>query len=101
MASLLAHEDMKYKDSFYYWAGFISHGFADVLLDDRLLDEIHARLSTFQKEANDDQGGEATLEVAMKALTRDAYHRAEELEQTLMRECCEKWRSASGRKAAE
>ena len=39
--SLLEDEEMIYKDSFYYWAAFISHGFASVKLDDALLDQIH------------------------------------------------------------
>ena len=42
--SLLRDEDMRYEQSFYYWAAFISHGFASVQLDEKLLGQIHARL---------------------------------------------------------
>ena len=101
VASLLAHGDMKYKDSFYYWAGFTSHGFGDVLLDDSLLDEIHARLGTLQQEVTSGGCSDCkAMEQAMKALTQDAYHRVEDMEQALLRECCEKWRSTSDGKAA-
>ena len=42
VVSVLGDETMRYKDSFYYWAGFISHGYASVKLDDPLLELIHS-----------------------------------------------------------
>ena len=53
MRSALEEEDMNFKRSFYFWAAFISHGFASVKLDDALLDQIHDKLETlFQQEPN-------------------------------------------------
>ena len=93
--SLLDDEDMKYKRSFYYWAAFISHGFASVLLDDAFLGEIHTRLEKIRQKSSAEQGGddELTMEKTIMTLTRDAYHRLEEREQTLSREWCAKWES--------
>ena len=93
VVSLLGNEKMNYKRSFYYWAAFISHGFASVLLDDAFLGEIHIRLEKYRQESSAKQGGgsELTMEMAMMTLTRDAYHQLEEREQTLSREWCEKW----------
>ena len=93
MVSVLTDEDMKYRRSFYYWAAFISHGFASVKLDDVLLDQIHERLEVMRRESIKDEPNdpEPTLEMAMLTLTRDAYHRLEHREQTLSREWCEKW----------
>lgn len=34
-------EHKQYSGSFYYWAGFTPHGFANVELDEVLLDHIH------------------------------------------------------------
>ena len=44
IASYLQDHNTEQRHSFYYWAGFIPHGFADVKLEDELLDEIHQRL---------------------------------------------------------
>ena len=93
VVSLLAEEKMSYRRSFYYWAAFISHGFASVLLDDALLGQIHARLDKLRQDCSDKQGdggdGKSTLEMDMMVLTRDAYSRLEDMEQTLSREWCE------------
>ena len=99
VVSLLEDEDMKYKTSFYYWAAFICHGFASVRLDDTLLDQIHNRLETLygqqQQHQPDDNSEEndamISLSTATLTLTREAYHRLEEWEETLSREWCEKW----------
>ena len=94
--SLLGAEDMNYKRSFYFWAAFIPHGFASVLLDDALLGEIHARQEKLRQESSVKRGGgdQVTMEMAMMTLTRDAYHRLEDMEQTLSREWDENWESA-------
>ena len=94
VVSLLGEEDMNYRRSFYYWAAFISHGFASVLLDDALLGEIHTRLDESREDCSDkqgDDGHDSTLEMDMMTLTRDAYRRLEDMEQTLSREWCENW----------
>ena len=95
VTSLLKDESMKYKRSFYYWAAFISQGFAGVLLDDALLDEIHTRLQAIQKESSGDEAAAGDdgkiMEAAMMTLTRNAYLQLEDLEQTLSREWCSKW----------
>ena len=57
--SLLKDEDMRYKQSFYYWAAFFCHGFASVKLDDALLREIHARLQALRQEPS--QSEQSTL----------------------------------------
>ena len=97
VVSLLEDEEMKYNRSFFFWAAFISHGFASTKLDDALLDQIHNRVQEYQKQSNDDNNNnkskddENTLEMAILTLTRDAYCRLEEREETLSREWCEKW----------
>ena len=122
VASLLKDESMRYKTSFYYWAAFITHGFASIKLDDALLDKIHERLEAQQKQKQkqkqkqqkqkqkqkqkqqkqqqqqrqpDDDGKandiKGDLTAAVLTLTRDAYHRLEEREETLSREWCDKW----------
>ena len=91
--SLLEDKDMKYQHSFYYWAAFISHGFASVKLDDALLNDIHTRLETL-KDIPNGAGHDSPsdpLETAMLTLTRNAYRRLEEQEKILSREWCEKW----------
>lgn len=104
VVSLLKDEDMNYRRSFYYWAAFISHGFASVKLDDALLDQIHDRLIDIRTASNDHiEGGDSNngeikdspLLMAILTLTQDAYHRMEKQEQTLTREWCEKWHTAS------
>ena len=55
VAALLKTERKQYSDSFYYWAGLVAHGFADVKLDEGLLDQIHSyfinrELSPFDSE---------------------------------------------------
>lgn len=86
---------MNYRHSFFYWAAFISHGFASVLLDDALLDEVHARLQRFWQESSRDDteggGGERTMETVMLTLTRDAYNRLGEREEALSRKWCDMW----------
>ena len=101
MVSLIEDKSMKHSRSFYYWAAFISHGFASVRLDDALLDQIHKRLLEHQEKpsgdnntSRDDDDTNKTLEMAILTLTRDAYHRLEEQEETLSREWCEKWNAA-------
>ena len=90
--SLLEDEEMKYTRSFYYWAAFISHGFASVKLDDALLDQIHERLELMSSQCwEEDDYTKADLSTAILTLTRDAYHRLEEREQTLSRKWSDKW----------
>lgn len=90
--SVLTDEKMKYKNSFYYWAAFISHGFADVKLDDALLDQIHERLEALKPQSSKGGGddsstdSESGLTESILTLTRDAYHRLECEEQTLSRD---------------
>ena len=99
VTSLLEDEEMKYSRNFYYWAAFITHGFASIKLDDALLDQIHERLEVLygqQHQLDDDDDGEendveSDLSTAVLSLTRDAYHQLEEREETLSREWCKKW----------
>lgn len=87
---------MNYRLSFYYWAGFISQGFASVQLDDALLDEIHARLEQLPRESSEFQGNrQEAMQRAMLKLTRETYQHMEETEQALSRECYEKWRAVN------
>ena len=53
VVSLLRDEELNYKHSFYYWAGFICHGYASVKLDDELLDKIHERLIEYSEKSYD------------------------------------------------
>lgn len=99
--SVLGDEDMRYKTSFYYWAAFISHGFASVLLDDELLARIHHRLEALrsgsdggQGRADGEDGGE-TLAMAIMTLTRQTYFRLKNREETLSREWREQWNAES------
>ena len=94
VVSLLADEDMKYKHSFFYWAGFICHGFAGVKLGDALLDTIHNRIESMCKESGDEEGDDGRA-LAVMTLTRDAYRRLDEREQALSREWCDKWNKTS------
>ena len=76
---------MKYKRSFYYWAGFISHGSANVKLDDALLHQIYDRLTSLIQGS--DHGGaddysESALTTAMKDKTREVYHGCKHQEYT-------------------
>ena len=100
VVSLLEDEEMKYNRSFFFWAAFISHGFASTKLDDALLDEIHNRLMESPQEpsngsssssGDDDSTSHVSLARAMLTRTRDAYHRLEKREETLSRERCAKW----------
>ena len=104
VTSLLEDEEMKYSRNFYYWAAFITHGFASIKLDDALLDQIHERLEVVSRQQEeeeeeeyqlDDDGQEndveSNLTAAVLTLTRNAYHRLEEREETLSREWCKKW----------
>ena len=101
VASLLEDESMRYKTSFYYWAAFITHGFASTKLDDALLDHIHNRLETLygpqQQQQNrpdndsEENNAKSDLSIAVLTLTRDAYHRLQGREETLSREWREKW----------
>ena len=93
VVSVLGDKEMKFHRSFYYWAAFISHGFASVKLDDALLNDIHTRLETL-KDIPNGAGHDSPsdpLETAMLTLTRNAYRRLEEQEKILSREWCEKW----------
>ena len=67
--------------------------FVSIKLDDALLDKIHARLESLKRGSDHDQSDsdDETLAVAIISLTRDAYHRLEDREETLSREWCEKW----------
>lgn len=96
--SVLTHKDLKYNKSFFYWAAFISHGYASVTLDDALLSEIHKKLMDLQRKSSDDEierdgksGSEESLGIDMLALTRESYFRLEKAEQTLSREWCDEW----------
>ena len=93
--SVLEDDDLRHKKSLYYWAALLSHGFASVRLDDTLLDQIHDRLQTLYGQQPDDDGQENDIEsdvmTATLTLTRNAYHRLEEREETLSREWSEKW----------
>ena len=100
VVSLLKDDEMKYKRSFFYWAAFISHGFASVKLDDALLGKIHDRIKAHYGDAGEPSrvaGEEHGIEVALVStllnLTRDAYHRLEDSEETLSR----KWSEKMGR----
>ena len=91
---------MKYDRSFYYWAAFISHGFASVKLDDALLDQIHNRLKSLSQASG--HGGaddsERAFTEAMIALTQDAYRTLGHQEHILLSKWCEKWHTmTSGR----
>ena len=101
VVSLLEDDDMKYTRNFFYWAAFISHGFASVKLDDALLDQIHERLGKIQQESSDDKSSSSSsssrddnptpdnpLARAMLARTRDAYHRLEDREETTLSHRC-------------
>ena len=46
VVSVLGDKEMKFHRSFYYWAAFISHGFASVKLEDAMLDAINVQLET-------------------------------------------------------
>ena len=101
VTSLLEDEETKYSRNFYYWAAFITHGFASTKLDDALLDQIHERLEVLSRQQQEqqhqpDNGGEkndveSNLTAAVLTLTRNAYHRLEDREETLSREWCKKW----------
>ena len=93
VVSVLGDETMRYKDSFYYWAGFISHGYASTKLDDPLLELIHSGMvdldQTHTRSKEDDSN---RTFATILALTRDAYLRQEDQDQTLSRE----WRAKMG-----
>ena len=94
VVSVLTDEDLNYRRSYYYWAAFISHGFASVKLDDALLDHIHERLEVMQQSDTDNGGNESEDEPLMAmilALTREMYLTLGNKEQTLARE----WRKKS------
>ena len=90
IVSLLKDEELQFKRSFYYWAAFISHGFASVKLDVDLLDQVHDRLKNLEERPNcgEDTGSEDTIEEVILTLTRDAYRRLEHREQVLSLEWC-------------
>ena len=80
VVSLLADKELGYEKSFYYWAAFITHGFASVQLENALLDQVHDRLETL-KQRVDDGGNDdhkTTLAMAILTLTREAYHQHDE-----------------------
>lgn len=88
IVSLLKDKDTDYKCSFYYWAAFISHGFASIKLDDALLDKIHNQLMSLKQasgrgEASD---SESALKTELIALTQNSYHVLGGLEQALSSE---------------
>lgn len=46
IVSNLRDNDLQLKQSFYYWAAFIPHGFASVKLDAALLERIHSYIKS-------------------------------------------------------
>ena len=83
MTSFLKKDGMRYKDSFYYWAAFIPHGFADVKLDEALLDRIHMYLKKKLRESKTLDQDIGTVEEMEATLASQLYHEIEELELTL------------------
>ena len=89
MASLLHDNDLRYKDSFYYWAALLPHGFASVQLDDELLERAHSSLErTARHDKHAAQNG-SFAEPQMKEQTRGLCRQFEEIAQAEQRAWCE------------
>ena len=88
---LFENKAMRYKDSFYYWAAFIPHGFAGVRLDDALLDQIHSYLTEQLRQSQACNQGECTIEEMEETLSSHCYCEIEEEELTLSRQECQEY----------
>lgn len=89
VVSLLHDKDLHYKDSFYYWAALVPHGFASVQLDDELLERV--RLSIERITCREKPTAESTsnIEPGMKKLTLVVRRQFEEIAQAEQHTWCE------------
>lgn len=65
VVSLLEMKEEKFRESHFYWAAFLLHGFADVMLDDGVLESI-------RKFVESEEGEEETQSSAMGVTERGA-----------------------------
>ena len=88
---LLAENGMRYRESFYYWAGFLPHGYASVKLDEALLGRIYRYLEKQSRKPSACEMGTSTAKEMGARLSRQVYSEIEEQELTLSRQRCEEY----------